>query len=173
MGRQTIELMQIHNLVDWKTHLQTLKDWKAEGRIKYIGITHYTDAAHDALVKIMEAEKIDFVQFNYSLFNRHAEKRLLPAAVNNGVATLINRPFGEGKIFAKVQGKSLPSWATAMGISGWSQFFLKFIIAHPAVSCVIPATGNPLHAAHNMEAAEGTLPDAELRSRMASFAATL
>jgi len=166
MKRKVLDLIQIHNVVDWKTHLETLRQWKEEGRVRYIGITHYTDDMHDELVKIIEKEKLDFVQFNYSIFDRNAEKKLLPAAMDCGVATLINRPFGEGKMFAKVKGKPLPDWAFKAGIDNWSSFFLKFIIAHPAVTCVIPATANPAHAAQNIKAGEGVIPDAELRKQM-------
>jgi diketogulonate reductase-like aldo/keto reductase len=127
--------MQIHNLVDWKTHLSTLRKWKEEGRIRYIGITHYTDNMHSELTRIIKTEKIDFVQFNYSITDRHAERQLLPAAADHGVATIINRPFGEGRLFGKVKGKALPSWAHEYGIESWSQFVLKFIISHPAVTC--------------------------------------
>lgn len=167
--RPVIDLMQVHNLVDWQTHLRTLRKWKEEGRIRYIGITHYTDSVHEELAKIIRLEKIDFVQFNYSITDRHAEKELLPVAAENGVATLINRPFGEGKLFGKVRGKSLPPWAAECNIENWSQFFLKFLIAHPAVSCVIPATSNPLHAADNMKAGLEPLPDEALRKKMAAY----
>jgi diketogulonate reductase-like aldo/keto reductase len=167
--RQVIDLMQIHNLVDWKTHLQTLRKWKEEGRIRYIGITHYTDSMHNELEKIIRAEAIDFVQFNYSITDRHAEESLLRTAADCGVATLINRPFGEGRLFNKVKGKALPSWAKDYGIDNWSQFFLKFIISHPGVSCVIPATSDPLHAADNMKAGSDLLPDEATRKKMAAF----
>jgi diketogulonate reductase-like aldo/keto reductase len=169
MRRTTIELMQVHNLIDWKIHLETLKEWKEKGIIKYIGITHYTDDAHDELEKIISTQQVDFVQFNYSLFSRHAEKRLLPAAVNNGVATLINRPFGEGRLFHKLHGKIIPDWAQNIGISTWSQLLLKYIIAHEAVTCVIPATGNPAHAAENMKAASGEIVEKATLKKMVSF----
>ncbi len=169
MKREHIALMQIHNLTDWKTHLPVLRDWKAAGKIKYIGITHYTDAMHEALEKVFRDEKdIDFVQFNYSVDARHAEKRLLPAAADCGVATIINRPFGEGKLFQKVSGKPLPAWAIEAGITGWSNFFLRFIMAHPAVTCVIPATSDPAHAHDNFHAGND-LPDESMRLRMAKY----
>lgn len=164
--RTVIDLMQIHNLVDWKTHLATLRKWKEEGKIRYIGITHYTDGMHNELAKIIKSEKIDFVQFNYSIAHRNAEKILLPTAAEHGVAILINRPFGEGNLFNQVQGKNLPSFATEYKIKSWSQFFLKFIVSHPAVSCVIPATSNPVHAADNMDAASEPLPDELIRKKM-------
>jgi diketogulonate reductase-like aldo/keto reductase len=164
--RPVIDLMQIHNLVDWKTHLQTLRKWKEEGKVRYLGITHYTDSMHDELVKIIQSEKIDFVQFNYSILDRNAEKKLLPAANDHGIATLINRPFGEGRLFNKVIGKSLPAWASDYGIETWSQFFLKFIISHPAVTCVIPATADPGHAEENFKAGIETFPDELIRKKM-------
>ncbi|HEU4470118.1 MAG TPA: aldo/keto reductase [Flavisolibacter sp.] len=167
MGRRQMDLMQVHNLVDWQVHLETINRWKKEGRIRYSGITHYTDSMHEPLEKAMEAGKVDFVQFNYSIAERHAEKRLLPAAVANGVAVIVNRPFGEGKLFGRVKGRPLPGWVSELGITSWSQFFLKFIISHPAVTCVIPATADPDHLADNLLAAEGPLPDEETRERMA------
>jgi diketogulonate reductase-like aldo/keto reductase len=167
--RSVIDLMQIHNLVDWKTHLSTLRKWKEEGRVRYIGITHYTDSMHDDLVKIIKTEKIDFVQFNYSIAHRNAEKKLLPTVAEYGVATLINRPFGEGNLFNQVRGKALPSWVKEYNIETWSQFFLKFIISHPGVTCVIPATSNPVHAAENMKAGLEPLPDDTARMKMVEF----
>lgn len=164
--RPVIDLMQIHNLVDWKTHLNILRKWKDEGRIRYIGITHYTDSMHNELAKIIKLEKIDFVQFNYSIAHRNAEKSLLPTAAEYGVATLINRPFGEGNLFNQVKGKVLPSWVKEYDIETWGQFFLKFIISHPAVTCVIPATSNPVHAAENMKAGLEPLPDDSVRVKM-------
>jgi diketogulonate reductase-like aldo/keto reductase len=161
-----IDLMQIHNLVDWKTHLHTLRKWKEKGSIRYIGVTHYTDSMRDELVKIIKAEKIDFVQFNYSIDDRHAEKELLPVVQERGVATLINRPFGEGRLFSKVKAKILPTWAKEYKIETWSQFFLKFIVSHPVVTCVIPATSNPQHAEDNMKAGLEPLPDESTRRKM-------
>jgi diketogulonate reductase-like aldo/keto reductase len=169
--RPVIDLMQIHNLVDWKTHLETLRAWKEEGRIRYIGITHYTDEMHGELEKIIATVPLDFVQFNYSIFDRHAEGRLLPAAAHHGVATLINRPLGVGKALEQVRGKSLPAWAQEYGIESWSQYFLKFLISHPAVTCVIPATGNPAHMSDNLKAGSGTLPDAGGREKMGAYLA--
>ena len=169
MRRTTMDLMQIHNLTDWKTHLPVLQDWKEQGKIRYIGITHYTDSSHEALEKILSTEKIDFVQFNYSIDSRHAEKRLLDAASDLGVATLINRPFGEGSLFKKVEGKVLPPWALELNIENWSAFFLKYIIAHPAVTCVIPATANPQHAAENLKSGTGYLPDMIVRKKMTDY----
>ncbi|MFC5411880.1 aldo/keto reductase [Larkinella bovis] len=169
MKRSALDLMQIHNLVDWKTHLETLKAWKAAGKIRYIGITHYTDSRHDELIDILSKEPIDFVQFNYSILSRNAEKRLLPTARDKGVATIINQPFAEGRLFSRVKGKELPAWANENEIHSWAQFFLKFLIGHPAVTCVIPGTSNPKHAADNMLAGHGRQPDAALREKMAAL----
>jgi len=164
-----MDLIQVHNLTDWKTHLPVLREWKQSGRIRYTGITHYTDDSHDSLEQVLRQEKPDFVQFNYSLLSRHAEKRLLPAAAANGVATIINRPFGEGALFRKIAGNSLPSWAKTYGINTWAAFFLVFIISHPAVTCVIPATASPAHAADNCNAGMGVLPDTATRNKMAGL----
>ncbi len=168
MGGGRLELMQVHNLVDLETHLDTLKAWREAGRVRYIGVTHYTDSSHDRLARIVEREPIDCVQFNYNIAARNAEKRLLPAAAANGVATLINEPFESGRLFGRVQGQRLPDWAGELGIRTWAQFFLKFIVGHPAVTCAIPATGDPEHAADNIGAARGPLPDTGTRARMAS-----
>jgi diketogulonate reductase-like aldo/keto reductase len=169
MKRTTMDLVQIHNLVDWKIHLPQLRRMKTEGRIRYTGITHYTDDSHDELEKIMIAQRPDFVQFNYSILNRNAEKRLLNIATDLGVATIINRPFGEGKLFAKVKEKPLPIWAAELGIESWAVYFLKYIIANRFVNCVIPATGNASHAMDNLKAAAGILPDAAMKKQMAEY----
>lgn len=173
MGCQQMDLMQIHNLVDWQTHLKTLRDWKAAGKIRYIGITHYTDSMHGELEAIIRKEEIDFVQFNYSITARAAEKTLLPLAAEKGVATLINRPLGEGKLMQAVKGKAIPAWAMDYGIQNWSAYFLKFILSHPAVTCVIPATSNPAHATDNYRAGEGPLPDNATREKMADYILSL
>ncbi|MEO8173709.1 MAG: aldo/keto reductase [Sediminibacterium sp.] len=169
MKRNSMDLVQIHNLVDWKTHLKTLRKWKEEGKTRYIGITHYVDAMHEELEKVLKEEPFDFVQFNYSILARNAEKRLLPACHELGVATIINRPFGEGKLFANVKDKLLPVWANALGIDSWAQYFLKYIISHPYISCVIPATGKPLHAVDNMEAGSDQQPDEATRRKMVEY----
>ena len=166
MKRTTMELIQIHNLVDWKTHLVTLKKWKEEGKIKYIGITHYMDNMHEELADVLSKEKIDFVQFNYSIFSRNGEKKLLPLCQDKGVATLINRPFGEGKLFARVKDKKVPAWTKEFGIDNWSQFFLKYIVAHAAVTCVIPATKNPDHMLDNIRSGDSPELDETTRQRM-------
>ena len=168
MRRKTMDLMQIHNLVDWQTHFTTLRKWKEEGKIRYIGITHYTDSAHEDLERIIVKEKPDFVQFNYSIRERNAEKRLLAAAKDTGVAVIINEPFEKGELFGLVKGKSLPSWAAEYDINSWGQYFLKYIISHPAVNCVIPGTSNPKHVADNMGAGYGKLPDEAGRKKMIS-----
>jgi diketogulonate reductase-like aldo/keto reductase len=173
MKRQNMDLIQIHNLVDWKTHLPELRRWKESGKTRYIGITHYLDSSHEELEKIIRSEKLDFVQFNYSIASRNAEKRLLGAAQDSGVATLINRPFGEGAMFNKVKGKSLPAWAGELGIKSWSAYFLKYIAAHPAVTCIIPATGSPAHEADNIKAGENDLPDEQTRKKMVNYLGTL
>jgi diketogulonate reductase-like aldo/keto reductase len=166
MKREVVDLMQIHNILDWKKHIRTLRKWKEEGRIRYIGITHYTDGMHAALEDVIKTEKIDFVQFNYSIAARNAEVSLLNTAREYGVATIINRPFGEGRIFAIVTGKPLPVWAADLGIQSWGQYFLKYILSHPAVTCVIPATRNPEHMLDNLLGADELLPDEQARKKM-------
>jgi diketogulonate reductase-like aldo/keto reductase len=169
MNRKTIDLMQIHNLTDWQTHLPVLKRWKEEKIIRYTGITHYTDSSHEELESVLKKEKIDFVQFNYSILSRHAEKRLLSVAADLGVAVIINRPLGEGTLFGKVKGKPLPSWAKEMQIETWGVYFLKYILASPSVTCVIPATSDPEHAADNFMAGIGTLPDPKMKNKMVEY----
>jgi diketogulonate reductase-like aldo/keto reductase len=173
MKRKSMDLIQIHNLTDWKTQLKTLRAWKETGKTRYIGITHYTDSMHEELERILKAEKVDFVQFNYSILARNAEKRLLDVAADLGVATLINRPLDVGALFKKVKGKPLPPWAIELDMDSWSVFFLKYIIAHPAVTCIIPATGNPLHAADNSKAGKGSLPDLVTRKQMVDYLSAL
>lgn len=161
-----IDLMQIHNLVDWRTQLATLRDWKARGRTRYIGITHYHDGAFDELAAVLKTEEMDFVQFNYALDDRAAEEMLLLLAADTGVAVLINRPFGGGGLLRRVASRPLPGWAAELGATSWAQALLKFILAHPAVGCAIPGTGNARHMADNVHAADGHYPDAALRRRM-------
>ena len=167
--QSTIDLMQIHNLVDWRTHLRTLRAWKAEKKIRYIGLTHYTVPALDELAAIIRAEPVDFLQFAYSINVRAAESRLLPLAAERGVAVIVNRPFDSGSLFRQVRGKALPAWAAELDCASWSQFFLKFILGHPAVTCVIPGTAKPDHARDNVAAGVGRLPDAAQRERMATY----
>jgi aryl-alcohol dehydrogenase-like predicted oxidoreductase len=168
-----IDLMQVHNLVDWRSHLITLREWKEQGRVRYIGVTHYTASAYPDLAQVLATEELDFVQLNYSVAEREAERRLLPLAAERKTAVLINRPFAEGALFRKVRGKPLPPWAKEIGCATWAQLFLKFIVGHPAVTCAIPATSKVEHLVDNMQAAMGTLPDAALRERMAKHVAEL
>lgn len=168
-----LDLLQVHNLVDWQTHLRTLRDWKAAGRVCYIGVTHYTASAYGELERVMRTEPLDFVQLNYSLAEREAENRLLPLASERGIAVLVNRPYAEGALFRRVKGLPLPPWAAELDCQSWGQFFLKWILAHPAVTCVIPATSKPEHLADNMGAGTGALPDPAARARMAAHFAAL
>jgi aryl-alcohol dehydrogenase-like predicted oxidoreductase len=170
---QRMDLMQVHNLVDYRTHLATLRRWKAEGKVRYIGVTHYTASAYNELARVIASEELDFVQLNYSLVEREAEKRLLPFAAEKQLAVLVNRPFAEGRLFRRARGKSLPAWATDIGCASWAQFFLKFIISHPAVTCAIPATSKVDHLADNMRAGLEPIPDAKDRDRMARYFAEL
>ena len=152
-----IELMQVHNLVDLDVHLKTLRRWKEEGKIKYIGVTHYTTSSYPDLISIIGREKLDFVQFNYSVTTRDAEKKLLPLCADKGVAVLINRAFEDGNLFTSVKGKAVPAWAAEFGATSWAQLFLKFVLAHPAVTCVIPATGKMRNLVDNLGAGFGAL----------------
>jgi diketogulonate reductase-like aldo/keto reductase len=161
-----IDLIQVHNLVDAQTHLATLRDWKARGRTRYLGITHYNSSAYDEVAKLLRSEKLDFLQINYSLLEREAEELILPLAQDRGVAVIVNRPFGGGGLFARVRQKPLPEWAAEFDCHTWAQFLLKWIIAHPAVTCAIPATGDARHLEDNMQGGVGRLPDVKLRQRM-------
>jgi diketogulonate reductase-like aldo/keto reductase len=165
---EPVDLMQVHNLVDAATHLATLREWKAAGRVSHVGVTHYHAGAHADLERAISRNDVDFVQVNFSLAEPEAEGRLLKAAADRGVAVLVNRPFAEGAMFRRVQGRPVPDWAEKAGCGSWAQFFLKWILAQPAVTCVIPGTRNPRHVADNLGAAAGPLPDAALRARMAS-----
>ncbi|MDB5248064.1 MAG: aldo/keto reductase [Segetibacter sp.] len=173
MKRTSIDLIQVHNLTDWQTHLNTLKDWKQQGKVRYTGITHYTVSAHQQLQQIVQSKAVDFVQFNYSIRVRNAEKSLLPAAKDNGVAVIINEPFESGSLFNAVKGKALPTWAAEDGINSWAQFFLKYILSHPAVNCVIPGTSNPVHVVDNMQAGYGRLPGEKTRKKMVEYIESL
>lgn len=164
---ETIDLMQVHNLVDVATHLRTLAEWKSAGRVRYVGITHYTASAHEKVAKLLQSHaSIDFVQINYSAAEREAEKRVLPVARDRGVAVIVNRPFAEGGLLKRLARRPLPGFASAVGCTTWSQLLLKFILAHPAVTCAIPATSDAEHLAENMRAGEGELPDEEMRKRI-------
>jgi diketogulonate reductase-like aldo/keto reductase len=163
-----LDLMQVHNLLDWREHLPALREGKAEGRWRYVGITHWAPSAFPEMERILRSERLDFVQLPYSAATRDAESRLLPAAAETGTAVLVMRPFEEGDLFRAVKGRRLPGWAAELGATSWSQVFLKFILGERAVTAVIPATGNPSHLAENVRAGFGPLPDAALRKRMAS-----
>jgi len=168
-----IDLMQVHNLLDWRTHLATLRRWKEQGRVRYIGVTHYTESAYDDLAKVIQSEELDFVQLNYSVAERTAERRLLPLAAERGLAVLINRPFAAGSLFRKVSSHPLPAWAAEINCASWAQLFLKFVISHPAVTCAIPATSKVQHLRDNMQAGFGRLPDAKMRERIARSVANI
>jgi aryl-alcohol dehydrogenase-like predicted oxidoreductase len=161
-----LDLMQVHNLVDWETHLPTLRRWKQDRRIRYLGVTHYTASAYDELEAVMRKEALDFVQINYSLDDRAAERKLLPLAADRGIAILVNLPFGGGGLLRRLAQRPLPDWAGEIGCTSWAQLLLKFVLAHPAVTCVIPGTGNPAHMADNCRAGTGILPDASLQKRI-------
>jgi diketogulonate reductase-like aldo/keto reductase len=167
------DLMQIHNLRDWKIHIKTLKAWKEQDKIRYLGITTSHNRAHDELIRALKAESFDFVQFTYNIANRESEKRLLPLAQDRGIATLINRPFQRSRLFHQVKGVPLPEWAREFDCASWGQFFLKFTLSHPATTCVIPATSKPHHMADNMAAGFGRLPDAAMRKRMIAHVQSL
>ena len=163
-----MDLMQVHNLVDWRAHLPTLRAWKAEGRLRHLGVTHYTPSAHDELEAVLRAERWDFVQLNYALDDRAVERRLLPLAAERGIAVIVNQPFGGGGLLRKLLGRTLPDWAGDIGCTSWAQLLLKFVLANPAVTCVIPGTGKPQHMRDNVQAGLGTYPDAAFVRRMAS-----
>lgn len=169
---QRLDLMQIHNLLDWRTHLHTLRAWKDAGRIRYLGVTHYTASAYDELERVLRSQPLDFVQVNYSLGERAAEGRILPVARERGIAVLVNRPFSEGDLFQRVRGRALPPWAAEFDCQSWAQFFLKWILAHPVVTCVIPGTSRPQHLLDNLNAGVSRLPDAAARERMAALLAS-
>ena len=168
---EKLDLMQIHNLLDHRTHLATLRKWRDDGKIRYLGVTHYHAGAYPELARVLATEELDFVQLNYSMAEREAEERLLPLAAEKRIAVLVNRPFAEGALFKHTRGKTLPAWAKEIGCASWAQFFLKFIIGHPAVTCVIPATSKVSHLSDNMQAGTGPLPDAGMRAQMVQYLA--
>ena len=165
-----IDLMQIHNLLDWKTHMPTLRKWKEEGRIRYIGITHYTASAYDEVEAVLKAEPLDFLQINYALDDRGVEKRILPLCRERGVAVMCNRPFGGGGLLARLKDKPLPGWASQVQVSSWPQLALKFLLAHSAVTCVIPGTGNPRYMADNAGAGFGPMLTGAQREQLIDLA---
>jgi diketogulonate reductase-like aldo/keto reductase len=168
-GVSKLDLVHVHNLLAWETHLETLKELKAAGRVRYIGVTTSEGNKHDEMEQALRKEHFDFVQFTYNFADRRVEDRLLPLAAERKIAVVINRPFDGGHLFPAVRGKRLPSWAREIDCDNWAQFFLKFVVSHPAVTCAIPATSNAAHMVENIGALYGRLPDAEMRSRMLRY----
>ncbi|MBI4195565.1 MAG: aldo/keto reductase [Betaproteobacteria bacterium] len=166
MRAQRIDLMQVHNLLDLGTHAKTLRAWKDAGRIRYYGITHYHEGSYRDLERLAKTRDYDFVQFNYSMAEREAEARLLPICAASGTAVLVNRPFAHARLFARVRSKPLPPWCAEFDCTSWAQFFLKYILAHPAVTCVIPGTRRVAHLRDNLQAGQGRLPDGPTRRKM-------
>ena len=172
LATSRIDLLQVHNLVDWRTQLATLRLWKEAGRVRYIGITHYTESAYAEVQAVLRVEKLDFLQINYALDDRAAAEHVLPLAQERGVAVLVNRPFGGGGLLRRLAGKPLPGWAAEIGCSSWAQVLLKFVLSHPAVTCAIPGTSRPGHMRDNLAAGRGTVPDAAFwRRHLASVGA--
>jgi diketogulonate reductase-like aldo/keto reductase len=161
--------MQVHNLQDVETHTRTLREWKERKRVRYIGITHYSSHAYAEVERLLKTGQYDFLQINYSLGERDSEKRILPLAREKNVAVIANRPFAEGALFRQSKGKALPPWAAELGIGSWAQYFLKWIVSHPAITCAIPGTGKPEHMKDNLGAGAGPLPDAKARKRMTEY----
>ncbi len=166
-----IDLMQIHNLLDWRTQLATLREWKANGRIRYIGVTHYTSSAFADVEAVMRSETLDFVQINYAADDRAAEQRLLPLAKERGIGVIVNQPFGGGSLLGRLKGQPLPAWSAEIGCTTWAQLLLKFVLGHPAVTCVIPGTGRPEYMHDNVRAGFGSYPDESMRKRIAAAVA--
>ncbi len=165
------DLLQVHNLLDWETHLATLRQWKAEGRVRYVGVTTSHGRRHDLAARILRREQLDFVQFTYNVTHREAERDLLALAADRGVAVIVNRPFDGGALFGPRTARPLPGWARELDCASWAEAFLKFVVSHPAVTCAIPATSRPAHMRENMRALSGPLPDRALRERIvADFA---
>ncbi|MDH3672455.1 MAG: aldo/keto reductase [Gammaproteobacteria bacterium] len=166
LWRDQIDLMQCHSLVNARTVVRVMQEWKKDGRIRYLGVTHHQPSYFGLIAPWVEKGALDFVQVRYSLATRVAEDRILPAAIDTGTAVMVNMPFEKARLFKIVKGRSLPDFASEIGCETWGQFFLKWIISHPAVTCAIPATTNPKHQADNIAALKGPLPDKEMRSRM-------
>jgi diketogulonate reductase-like aldo/keto reductase len=164
----TIDLMQVHNLLDAHTHLDTLAEWKRAGRVRYIGVTHYTTAGQNEVAKLIASRPVDFIQINYSVAERDAERRLLPLAAERGVAVIANRPFAGGELFRSLRGKPVPGWGAEIGCNSWAQLMLKYVISHPAITCAIPASAKAEHTRDNMAAGHGPLPDEKMRARIAA-----
>ncbi|MGH8641037.1 MAG: aldo/keto reductase [Burkholderiales bacterium] len=169
MRAERMDLMQVHNLQDVAVHAGTLREWKDAGRIRYSGITHYHAGAYAELERLVKTREWDFVQFNYSMAERDAEKRLLPLCAASGVAVIVNRPFSQGSLFPRVKGKGVPAWAAEFDCASWAQFFLKYILSHPAVTCAIPGTRRVAHLKDNLQAGRGRLPDGKTRRRMVEY----
>jgi diketogulonate reductase-like aldo/keto reductase len=167
---ESLDLMQVHNLVDARTHLDTLRGWKADGRVRYIGVTHYTSRGADEIADLIRTEPVDFVQINYSPAERHAERRLFPLTLDRGIAVLANRPLGGDThaVMKRLRTRQLPSWAAEIDATSWPQLMLKFVVSHPAVTCAIPATSQPAHLLDNLQAATGRLPGPDIRERIVS-----
>jgi diketogulonate reductase-like aldo/keto reductase len=172
-GLPHFDLMQVHNLMDWQTHLPNLYDMRDEGQVRYVGVTTSHGRRHDELIEVMGSEPIDFVQFTYNLLDREAEEYLLPMAADKGIAVIINRPFQRGGLFDRFERHKLPKWAADIDCDNWAQFFLKFIVSHPAVTCTIPATSRVDHLRQNMAAAYGRLPDQAMRREMVNYVKSL
>ena len=166
---KVMDLMQVHNLQDVETHTRTLREWKERKRVRYIGITHYSSHAYAEVERLLKTGQYDFLQINYSLGERDSEKRVLPLAREKNVAVIANRPFAEGALFRQAKGKALPPWAAELGVGSWAQYFLKWIVSHPAITCAIPGTGKPEHMKDNLGAGAGPLPDAKARKRMTEY----
>ena len=166
MNVKQFDLIAVHNLQDWQTHIETLKQWKERGKVRYIGITTSHGRDHEAFLDVMRKEPLDFVQFSYNIEDRTAEQKLLPLAAERGIATMINRPYQRGALFNKSRGKALPAMAADLDVTSWGQFYLKFILAHPAVTSIIPATASVSHMTDNMRANFGRVPDAQQRAEM-------
>ena len=173
MRTSRMDLMQIHNLVDVRTHTATLKEWKQQERVRYVGVTHYHEGAYDQLEALIRTREYDFVQLNFSLSEREAEERVLPLAQEMGMAVIANRPFAKASLFGRVRGKVLPEWAKEFDCETWAQFFLKYIVSHPAITCAIPATSKASHARDNLKAGHGRMPDEAMRRKMVEYMARL
>lgn len=170
---EPMDVMLIHSLRDWRTHYKTLRQWQEEGRIRHIGFSHSRTSGHEEVERVLQAERFDVLQINYNIVDTNADRRILPLARDLGVATLINEPFSKGGLFPKVRGQELPGWASEFGAESWAQFFLKFILGHPTVTCALPATSDPKHVVDNTRALYGPVPEAAQRERMRRYVAAL